>query len=140
MKHSTILISVVAASLILGTSAWAQGRGHEDRQDERLRNSQGQHRGQEPMRDHGNPHDNRGNGPRGYDQDRRGPGAGPNHNFYRGERLSYEYRHNSYVVEDWRDHHLSAPPRGYHWVQTGSDYVLIAIATGIIAQILLGGY
>jgi Ni/Co efflux regulator RcnB len=33
---------------------------------------------------------------------------------------------------------LSAPPRGYHWVQTGGDYVLIAVASGIIAQILLG--
>ena len=33
---------------------------------------------------------------------------------------------------------LSAPPRGYNWVQTGGDYVLVAIATGIIAQILLG--
>lgn len=32
---------------------------------------------------------------------------------------------------------MSAPPRGYHWVQTGSDYVLVAIATGIIFQILI---
>ena len=32
---------------------------------------------------------------------------------------------------------LSAPPRGYQWVQSGSDYILIAIATGIIAQLLL---
>jgi Ni/Co efflux regulator RcnB len=27
-------------------------------------------------------------------------------------------------------------PRGYHWVQAG-DYVLVAIATGIIVQLLL---
>ncbi len=65
-------------------------------------------------------------------------GAGPDHNFYRGGRLSPEYRNRQYVVDDWRDHHLSAPPRGYHWVQTGGDYVLVAIATGIIAQVLLG--
>ena len=32
---------------------------------------------------------------------------------------------------------MSAPPCGYHWVQTGSDYVLVAIATGIIFQILI---
>ena len=32
---------------------------------------------------------------------------------------------------------MSAPPRGYHWVQTGGDYVLAAIATGLIVQILL---
>jgi len=41
------------------------------------------------------------------------------------------------VVNDWRGHRLSAPPRGYHWVQTGSDYVLVAIATGIILQLSL---
>lgn len=64
-------------------------------------------------------------------------GAGPNHDFHRGARLPYEYRSRQYVVEDWRGHYLSAPPRGYHWVQTGSDYVLVAIATGIILQMLL---
>jgi Ni/Co efflux regulator RcnB len=64
-------------------------------------------------------------------------GAGPDHEWHRGDRLPAEYRHNNYVVDDWRSHHLSAPPRGYHWVQAGSDYVLVAIATGVIAQLLL---
>ncbi|HEY8068047.1 MAG TPA: RcnB family protein [Burkholderiales bacterium] len=75
---------------------------------------------------------------RGRNQQRDERGAGPNHTFHRGERLPDEYRHRNYVVDDWRGHQLSAPPRGYHWVQTGSDYVLVAIATGIIAQLLLG--
>jgi Ni/Co efflux regulator RcnB len=64
-------------------------------------------------------------------------GAGPDHAFRRGGRLPQNYRSNQYVVDDWRGHHLTAPPRGYHWVQTGADYVLVAVATGIIAQILL---
>ena len=72
-----------------------------------------------------------------YDQRREGRGAGPSHAFYRGERLPAQYRHRQYVVEDWRGHRLSAPPRGYHWVQTGADYVLVAIATGVILQLLL---
>ena len=42
-----------------------------------------------------------------------------------------------YVVDDWRGHHQSAPPRGYYWVQNGGDYLLVAITTGIIMQILL---
>lgn len=63
--------------------------------------------------------------------------VGPNHNFYRGGRLPPEWRSRQYVVDDWRSHRLT-PPRGYHWVQTGGDYVLIAITTGIIASILLG--
>ena len=64
-------------------------------------------------------------------------GAGPNHNWYRGSRLPPEYRSRQYVVEDWRGHRLSPPPRGYYWVQSGSDYLLVAIATGVIAQLLL---
>lgn len=67
----------------------------------------------------------------------RGRGVGANHNYYRGDRLPSRYRQRSHVVNDWRGHRLSAPPRGYHWVQNGPDYVLVAIATGIIAQILL---
>ena len=40
-------------------------------------------------------------------------------------------------MNDWRGHHLNAPPRGHEWVQVGSDYVLIAIATGLIASLVL---
>ncbi len=64
-------------------------------------------------------------------------GAGPDRSFYRGQRLPPQYRTRQYVVEDWRGHHLSAPPRGYHWVQSGGDYLLVAITTGIIMQLLL---
>lgn len=67
----------------------------------------------------------------------RGRGAGPDHRFYKGDRLPRDYRGYQYVVEDWRGHRLAAPPRGYHWVQVGADYALIAIATGVIAQIIL---
>jgi Ni/Co efflux regulator RcnB len=92
-------------------------------------------------------HDNRGYDNRGYDSSRygyreggyrgQGRGVGPSHSWYRGDRLPSEYRSRHYVVEDWRGHHLYAPPRGYQWVQSGGDYVLVAVATGIIASILL---
>lgn len=65
------------------------------------------------------------------------PGAGPEHNFYKGGRLPGEWRNRQYVVDDWRAHHLRRPPPGYYWVQTGGDYVLAAIATGIIADIII---
>ena len=48
-----------------------------------------------------------------------------------------QYRQKQYVVNDWRAQHLSRPPRGHHWVRSGDDFVLVAITTGIIAQILL---
>ena len=66
-----------------------------------------------------------------------GRGAGPDRNFYKGARLPQEYRSRQYVVDDWRTHQLTAPPRGHHWVQMGADYVLVAIATGIIEQVVL---
>ena len=48
-----------------------------------------------------------------------------------------EYRNRQYVVVNHRSHRLSAPPRGHQWVQVGADYVLIAVATGLIAHIVL---
>jgi Ni/Co efflux regulator RcnB len=65
-------------------------------------------------------------------------GAGPRHDLYRGARLPSSYHNRQYVVDNWRAHRLSAPPRGYHWLQVGGDYVLAAVATGIIASVLLG--
>jgi Ni/Co efflux regulator RcnB len=76
-------------------------------------------------------------GPRHGGWRNEGRGAGPRHDIYRGGHLPPQYRGRGYVVDDWRGHRLSAPPRGYHWVQAGGDYVLAAIATGVILQILL---
>jgi Ni/Co efflux regulator RcnB len=57
--------------------------------------------------------------------------------FRRGGRLPPELRNRHYVVNDWRGHHLAPPPRGYQWVQVGPDYVLAAIATGVIVNLIL---
>lgn len=134
MKVKAVISAVLAMSLATGGLAFAQGRG--DRGD-RGRNEQAQRGGQHDRRDNDARQSNRReNQGRAYER-RDERGAGPNHDFRRGQRLPVEYRHRQYVVEDWRGHHLSAPPRGYHWVQTGGDYVLVAIATGIILQLLL---
>ena len=145
-------IALLALSMGWGPLAQAQGRDRErDRDQEQSRdrdhsdrqpNGRGpSDRGMERGQGQGNNRwDNRnpGRGPQA-NQDRRNDmrGAGPNHDFRRGGRLPQQYRSRQYVVEDWRGHRLNAPPRGYQWVQTGGDYVLVAIATGIILQILL---
>ena len=64
-------------------------------------------------------------------------GAGPHHEWQRGGRLPREYRGHRYEVADWHARHLSPPPRGYHWVEANGDYVLAAIATGVILDTLL---
>jgi len=66
------------------------------------------------------------------------PVAYPDYRRYqRGERLPPGLRGSQYVVQDWRGHGLRPPPRGYHWVQNGSDYVLAAIATGVISAVVI---
>lgn len=124
----------VALTMTTGQLAFAQGnsqRNDRDRDEAR----QQQRRGNSPKPER---HDNRDFG-RHHNQERArgGRGVGPNYEYYRGDRLPAEYRHRNYVVDDWRSHNLSAPPRGYQWVQSGSDYILVAIATGIILQLLL---
>jgi len=144
MNKKIILGAVLAAFVGTMGSAMAQGRGNDD------------HRGKPDK------HDNRGNNKykdkhddrRDFDGDRRNDrydyrhdnrganngahrGAGPRHDLYKGHRLPPQYRSKQYVVDNWRTHRLSAPPRGYHWVQTGADYVLVGIATGVIATLIL---
>ena len=163
MISKAIVSALVALSLTAGEFAAAQGRGDRhararDEQAPRAERDQRADRAQRGGRDERGPpgawrggrddaargHDRRAYPERGayygrYDRHARHGqrGAGPNHSFYRGERLPYEYRSRYYVIDDWRGHRLSAPPRGTHWVQTGADYVLVAIATGVIVQLLL---
>jgi Ni/Co efflux regulator RcnB len=64
----------------------------------------------------------------------------PHSDWHKGDRLPAEYRDRNYVVDDWHSHGLSAPPRGYHWVGVNGDYVLAAVATGVIASVLISGH
>jgi Ni/Co efflux regulator RcnB len=57
--------------------------------------------------------------------------------FRRGGYIPREYRNPTYYITDYRPYRLPPPPRNHQWVQVGADYVLIAIATGIIANIVL---
>ena len=136
MKRNAIVSALIAMSLVVAGSAFAQG----DRDQQQRGNWQHGQRGFEQQGQRGNEH----RGERGEEQHARGGdrhhgerGAGPDHRFYRGDRLPMEYRGRHYVVNDWRGHHLSAPPRGYRWVQAGGDYVLVAIGSGVILQLQL---
>ena len=37
---------------------------------------------------------------------------------------------------DWHAHHLRTPPRGYEWREVDGNYVLAAVATGIVASVI----
>jgi Ni/Co efflux regulator RcnB len=38
---------------------------------------------------------------------------------------------------DYKEHHLRAPPHGYEWRQVDGNYVLAAVATGVIASAII---
>ena len=124
------LLSLSAACVMLmfaSGSVLAQNRHHDDHGHDRGR--------------HGQSHD------RGYHHDNRGHARGHYKNWHdrgrhegwykRGGYLPVEYR-TRYVVTDWRHSHLREPPRGYHWVRSDNgDFLLVAIATGVIVDLLL---
>ncbi|WP_310540459.1 RcnB family protein [Phenylobacterium sp.] len=58
------------------------------------------------------------------------------HAWRRGQRLPSHYRSSHYYVNDYGRYGLRAPPRGHRWVRADNDYVLAAIATGLIIQVL----
>lgn len=147
MNSNRIMAAVMAALIGVSGVALAQDRndrGHDqrgDQHDDKRDNQRGNQRNDHNDRnDHTNYSPERRNDRTDYRQaERHDPnrGAGPRGDLRKGGRLPAEYRNRQYVVNDWRGHHLNAPPRGYQWVQTGSDYVLVAITTGIIASLLL---
>lgn len=160
MKTTTIASVLIALSLAASSNAFAQrdgyGNDHNNRNDRAEQRQDERHDNRDNRDNHDNRdnrdndrHDNgRHNGFENHGNDRRDDfaqhyhrddmrGGGPRHDLRRGQRLDREYRNNRYVVTDWRERHLSAPPRGHHWVRAGNDYVLAAIATGVIAQVLL---
>jgi Ni/Co efflux regulator RcnB len=58
--------------------------------------------------------------------------------FQRGGYLPHEYRNRGHYVNDWRAHRgLYAPPHGHQWMQVDNDFVLVALATGLIANLLM---
>jgi Ni/Co efflux regulator RcnB len=70
------------------------------------------------------------------DQERRAPPRETEHRYKRGERVVDEDRRREYVVQDWRARRLHAPPSGYRWEAVGPDYLLVAIATGVVSEVL----
>ncbi|HEX5264757.1 MAG TPA: RcnB family protein [Phenylobacterium sp.] len=41
---------------------------------------------------------------------------------------------------DWHSHHLRRPPRGYEWREVDGNFVLGAVATGIIASVIANSH
>ena len=53
----------------------------------------------------------------------------------KGYHMKDEDWHRATPV-DYKTYHLKAPPRGYEWRQVDGNYVLAAVATGVIASVI----
>lgn len=129
MKTSTLMTAITAMAIAFSGVAFAKDKdGDGDNGKRQEKSEKREFKRQEKFEKREDKREDRA--------ERRG--AGPDHNFYRGERLPVFYRERGYWVDDWRGHRLTAPPPGYHWVQTGSDYVLVGNSSNVIFQINLG--
>ncbi len=59
---------------------------------------------------------------------------------HREWKKGYHLRHEDWdrgERVDYRHYHLRRPPRGYEWREVDGNYVLAAIATGVIASVIV---
>lgn len=86
--------------------------------------------------------------PVAYAQPDRGHHDDRNHHDDRGDfhrhaewRKGYHMHHDDWArgrPVDWRARHFRAPPRGYEWREVDGNYVMAAVATGLIASVIAG--
>lgn len=160
-------LAAVAAPLAIATSAEAQGRNDRrewrddrGRYDNRWDNRRG--RGPDRFDNRGRGRGPDGFGPPGQRRDFRWDDRRYN-GYYLGNRWNwgpppvvyynrYDFRpayrpwqrgmvlppvYRNYVIYDYGRYRLRPPPRGYHWVRHNDDYLLVAIATGIILDVIV---
>jgi Ni/Co efflux regulator RcnB len=56
----------------------------------------------------------------------------------KGQRFDQRQARNYRQIDYRKYRGLRAPPRGYHYVQSGNDAVLVGITSGIIAAVVAG--
>jgi Ni/Co efflux regulator RcnB len=81
------------------------------------------------------PHYNQGYDPH-HPPEQHGPAQ---HEWQRGERIDHDRWAHAAPV-DYHRYHLAPPPRGYAWREVDGRFVLAALATGLIADIILNAH
>lgn len=146
------ILAAVAATLVATPTLAAVPQNHgpqQNRQAPHAQKAQPNHnKGYDQRnqnRDRGHNQDRGYNQNNGYNQSQGRPGYQQQaykpakveyrNNWKKGQRFDSRYA-NNYRQIDYRQHRgLKAPPRGYNYVQSGNDVVLVAIASGIIGAV-----
>lgn len=131
-KRLSLLIAAAVIGMAAGP-AMAQSHGHDRGDDSRHERHDNRHHDKHDRRDERR--DERRDDRRYSGMHDRGRHEGW---YKRGGHVPREYRTGRYVVTDWHREHLRQPPRGYHWVRSDNgDFLLVAVATGIVMDLLL---
>ena len=133
MKSKALVCAITLAALSFGSLSFAQGDDRRGRgaEPQRFEQRGSMHRDGHDFNARHLDRRNARHGRHDHHADVRGP------RFHRGDRVPTEYRHRGHAMNNWHAQHLNAPADGQQWVQVGADYALIAIATGVIAQLVL---
>jgi Ni/Co efflux regulator RcnB len=78
----------------------------------------------------------------GFAQDHHDTDHHDNHQYVRHQewKKGYHMRHEDWdrgEQVDYRTYHLRRPPNGYEWRLVDGNYVLAAVATGIVASVIV---
>jgi len=125
-----LMMGAMALSLLISPAVSAQPDHGPERGEEHGRGPE-QGRGEERGHDQGQRWRNDHGPQRGWAQDR-----GQDYRWRRGQRMGYNDWNNAERV-DYRRYRLRQPPRGYEWRRQNDQFVLGAIATGVITSIIL---
>jgi Ni/Co efflux regulator RcnB len=73
-----------------------------------------------------------------HHDDNHGGGHGyvKHNDWHSGGRINHDDWNRGGQV-DWHAHHLQAPRRGYEWREVDGNYVMAAVATGVIASAII---
>lgn len=124
-----LIITTLAATLLAGTALSGTATAAGQRYDDHDRGRYDQRRDdRHDRRDYGHSRREAAHERRDYRR------------WERGQRLDARYRDNRYYVSDWRRHGLRAPPRGYRWQRVDDNYILAAVATGLIASVIIANH
>ncbi|WP_309606429.1 RcnB family protein [Phenylobacterium sp.] len=150
-----LLTAALALTLLAGPAALAEpGRhdgqggndqggngqqGHDQQRNDQRGNGQrgGDHRGNDQQGRNQGGYDQQGNDQSRYAHARNDQ-RWAQHRWARGERLPSDYYRTRTYYVDYRSHHLRRPPYGYQWVRVDNNYALMALATGLISQLIYG--
>ncbi|HEY2007381.1 MAG TPA: RcnB family protein [Rhizomicrobium sp.] len=62
------------------------------------------------------------------------------HDWHKGDRIGGDDWNRGERVSDYRSNHLRRPPRGYEWRRVDNNYVLAAVAGGVIASVIAASH